>query len=94
MLRFSLLILLSIESSFEKSSTSLTSFANLLPSTPYFTVFNKLAAQGATLVNIKNEVIHLLLLLLLGYLMLYLRFQFIHKKRSAAAEVSKIVSSN
>ena len=69
-------------------------FANLLPSTPYFTVFNKLATQGAKLVNIKSEVIHLMLLLILGYLMLYLRFQFIHKKRSAAAKVSAIVSSN
>ena len=78
----------------EAMPKALQVFANLLPSTPYFTVFNKLAAQGASLVNIKSEVIHLLLLLLLGYLMLYLRFQFIHKKRSAAAEVSKIVSSN
>lgn len=78
----------------EAMPKALQVFANLLPSTPYFTVFNKLATQGATLVNIKSEVIHLMLLLILGYLMLYLRFQFIHKKRSAAAEVSKIVSSN
>ena len=66
-------------------------FANLLPSTPYFTVFNKLAAQGATLVNIKSEVIHLMFLLLLGYLLLYLRFRFIHKKRSTNARLSESV---
>ena len=66
-------------------------FANLLPSTPYFTVFNKLAAQGATLVNIKSEVIHLMFLLLLGYLLLYLRFLFIHKKRSSNASLSERV---
>jgi ABC-2 type transport system permease protein len=65
--------------------------ANLLPSTPYFTVFNKVATQGAVLANIKSEVIHLMLLLLLGYLMLYLRFQFIHKKRSASTAVSQSV---
>jgi len=56
----------------EAMPNALQVVANLLPSTPYFTVFNKLAAQGATLVNIKSEVIHLLLLLLLGYLLLYL----------------------
>lgn len=66
-------------------------FANLLPSTPYFTVFNKLASQGAVLVNIKSEVIHLLSLLLLGYLLLYLRFRYIHKKRVLASEASKAV---
>ena len=65
--------------------------ANLLPSTPYFTVFNRLASQGATLVNIKSEVIHLLFLLLLGYLMLYLRFQYIHKKKINASEASKAI---
>ena len=64
--------------------------ANLLPSTPYFTVFNKLAAQGAVLGNIKSEVIHLLVLLLLGYLMLYLRFKFIHRKRTNDTVVSKL----
>jgi len=65
--------------------------ANLLPSTPYFTVFNKLASQGALLVNIKGEVLHLLLLLLLGFLLLYIRFQYIHKKRVAISEVSKAI---
>ena len=64
--------------------------ANLLPSTPYFTVFNKLAGQGAVLGNIKSEVIHLLVLLLLGYLMLYLRFKFIHRKRTDDTVVSKV----
>lgn len=72
----------------EAMPKALQVFANLLPSTPYFTVFNKLATQGATLPNIKSEVIHLMLLLIFGYLILYLRFQFIHKKRTAKAQVS------
>lgn len=63
-------------------------FANLLPSTPYFTVFNKLATQGAVLSNIESEIIHLMLLLVLGYLILYLRFRFVHKKRSAAPQIT------
>lgn len=65
--------------------------ANLLPSTPYFTVFNKLAAQGADLVNIKNEVIHLTALLLFGYLILFLRFQYIHKRRSSKELFSEVL---
>lgn len=65
--------------------------ANLLPSTPYFTIFNKLATQGAVLVDIKNEVVHLIGLLLFGYLILFLRFQFIHKKRVAKTKISKAV---
>ena len=77
----------------EAMPNALQLVANLLPSTPYFTVFNKLASQGALLVNIKSEVIHLLFLLLLGYLMLYLRFQYIHKKRINASEASKAIWS-
>ncbi|MCA0930920.1 ABC transporter permease [Lutimonas saemankumensis] len=56
-------------------------FANLLPSTPYFTMFNKLSMQGASLINIKSEMAQLLFLLLFGYLSLYLRFRYIYKKR-------------
>lgn len=62
--------------------------ANLLPSTPYFTVFNKLAGQGAVLENIKGEVIHLFVLLILGYFLLYLRFSFIHRKRLGLSKQS------
>jgi ABC-2 type transport system permease protein len=74
----------------EAMPKALQVIANLLPSTPYFTVFNKLAGQGAVLGNIKSEVIHLLVLLLLGYLMLYVRFKFIHRKRINDTVVSKV----
>ncbi len=74
----------------EAMPKALQVIANLLPSTPYFTVFNKLAGQGAVLANIKSEVIHLMALLLLGYLMLYLRFKFIHRKRSDDIVVTKV----
>ena len=54
--------------------------ANILPSTPYFKVFNALATEGATLGNITDGFIHLLVLLLVGYLLLYVRFWFLKRK--------------
>ena len=54
--------------------------ANLLPSTPYFKVFNSLATEGAKLKNISNGFVHLLVLLLIGYLLLYVRFRFMNQK--------------
>lgn len=54
--------------------------ANLLPSTPYFKVFNSLATEGATLNNISNGFVHLLALLLVGYFLLYVRFRFMKQK--------------
>lgn len=55
-------------------------FANILPSTPYFSVFNSLATEGAKLSNITNGFIHLLFLLLLGYLLLFVRFRVLKRK--------------
>jgi ABC-2 type transport system permease protein len=57
-------------------------FANLLPSTPYFKIFNSLATEGANLDNINLDFIHLLALLLVGYSLLYLRFRVIKFKSS------------
>jgi ABC-2 type transport system permease protein len=54
--------------------------ANLLPSTPYFKVFNSLATEGAKMDNISNGFAHLLVLLLAGYLLLYVRFHFMKRK--------------
>ena len=56
-------------------------FANILPSTPYFNVFNSLATEGAKLNNITNGFLHLLVLLLLGYFLLYIRFKIIKYKQ-------------
>jgi ABC-2 type transport system permease protein len=58
-------------------------FANLLPSTPYFKVFNSLATEGAKLGNIANGFVHLLILLLVGYLLLYIRFRFMKLKKTS-----------
>ncbi len=57
-------------------------FANLLPSTPYFKIFNSLATEGAKLDNIVNGFSHLLVLFLVGYMLLYVRFRFIKKRQT------------
>lgn len=63
-------------------------FANSLPSTPYFNVFNSLAKEGAKLEDITNGFVHLLVLFLIGYLLLYMRFRFIKLKTSMQTKVS------
>ncbi|QNM86144.1 ABC transporter permease [Polaribacter pectinis] len=64
----------------EAMPNALQLFANILPSTPYFKVFNALATEVATLGNITDGFIHLLVLLLVGYLLLYVRFWFLKRK--------------
>ena len=56
-------------------------FANLMPSTPFYKVFNMLSVEGAEFDQIRSEFIHLLLLLLFGYLLLYIRYKFLHTKK-------------
>ncbi len=53
--------------------------ANLLPSTPYFYVFNALATEGALLKNITDGFIHLLVLLLIGLILIFLRYKMLLK---------------
>jgi ABC-2 type transport system permease protein len=59
----------------ESMPQALQVFANALPSTPYFKVFNALAIEGAQISDITEGFTHLLILLLLGYSLLYLRFK-------------------
>ncbi|MCK5815074.1 MAG: ABC transporter permease [Flavobacteriaceae bacterium] len=63
--------------------TALQYFANTLPSTPYFKVFNLLAVEGARLDQITNGFIHLFVLLLIGYLLLFVRYKFLKRKTKA-----------
>ena len=72
----------------EAMPKSLQILANLLPSTPYFNVFNRLSMQGASFFDIKYEIAHMLFLLLLGYLILFIRFQYIHKKRVSSIKTA------
>lgn len=58
----------------------LQGFANILPSTPYFEIFNLLSVEGAELYYIRNGFIHLLILLLLGLGLLYVRYRFMRSK--------------
>ncbi|OBQ55010.1 ABC transporter permease [Tamlana sp. s12] len=58
--------------------------ANLLPSTPFFKIFNALSNEGAHLVDITKEVMHLIILLALGYMMLFVRFKFLKRRKPKA----------
>lgn len=66
--------------------------ANLLPSTPYYNVFNILAIEGGKFNNITNGFIHLLGLLLIGYLLLYIRFRFM-KRSAKKQDLHKVIPS-
>ncbi len=59
----------------------LQGFANILPSTPFYRVFSKLSIEGAGFNQIKSEFIHLLILLLFGYILLYIRYHFLHSNK-------------
>lgn len=61
----------------------LKGFANILPSTPYFKIFSMLSVEGADLNNIKTGFIHLLILLIAGYVFMYIRFKFMKHKKIA-----------
>ena len=63
--------------------TTLQYFANLLPSTPYFNIFNSLAVERADLNQITNGFIHLFILLLIGYVLLFVRYKFMKRKNTA-----------
>lgn len=65
----------------EAMPKGLQMFANVLPSTPYFKVFNALATEGARLEDITTGFVHLLLLFLIGYLLLFVRFRVIKQKQ-------------
>lgn len=54
-------------------------FANILPSTPYFSVFNSLATEGAKLGDITSGFVHLLILLLIGYMLLLFRLRYLKR---------------
>lgn len=58
----------------------LQGFANILPSTPYFEIFNMLSVERAELFHIRSGFIHLLVLLLLGLGFLYLRYKYMEYK--------------
>ena len=56
-------------------------FANILPSTPYFEIFSMLSVEGVDLSNISSGIIHLLLLFVLAYLLLYIRYRFMRSSK-------------
>ena len=70
----------------ESMPKTLQLFANVLPSTPFFEAFRKLSVQGASAFHIKNELIHMTLLVFFLFVLLYFRLKQISKKTSIKAQ--------
>ena len=60
-------------------------FANLLPATPYYRLFNRVSVQGASWQHVNTELIHLLGLVVVGYFLIFFRFRFMRRKQRATA---------
>jgi ABC-2 type transport system permease protein len=54
--------------------------ANLIPLRPFFIFLKKLAIMGVDNHLYYNEIIHLLILLIVGYVMAYLRYRYLQKR--------------
>lgn len=65
-------------------------FANILPSTPYFGAFTRITQMGASMIDVLPEIIHLLLLTIIGNLLAYYRVKYLSKK-SMITEVKQSI---
>ncbi len=70
----------------ESMPKALQYFAKALPSTPFFEAFRKLSVQGASVFHIKYELIHMTLLILLLFALLYFRLKQLSNKASIRAQ--------
>jgi ABC-2 type transport system permease protein len=70
----------------ESMPVALQYFAKILPSTPFFEAFRKLSVQGAGVFQIKNELIHMALLVLILLALLYFRLEKLSKKVPVKAQ--------
>lgn len=58
----------------------LRGFANMLPATPFYSVFTKLSLNGVGFSFIREETMHLLLIIFISYLVLLVRLSYLNKK--------------
>lgn len=70
--------------------TYLKVFANILPSTPYFGAFTRITQMGAGVFDVLPEIIHLLLITLIGNILAYYRVKYLSKK-SMITEVQQSI---
>ncbi|QXP79585.1 MULTISPECIES: ABC transporter permease [Winogradskyella] len=66
--------------SFKEMPLFLQSIANLIPLRPYFEFLKKQTIMGVDSPYYNNEIIHLLILLLVGYVLAFLRFNYLRNK--------------
>ena len=69
----------------ESMPRTLQYFANILPSTPFFEAFRKLAVQGANAYQIGGELIHMTMLVLVLFGLLYFRLKRLVYDRTVKA---------
>lgn len=70
----------------EAMPITLQYLAKVLPSTPFFEAFRKLSIQGASAFHMRNELIHLSLLVLLLYILLYFRLRKLSQMAAIKAQ--------
>lgn len=63
--------------------------ANILPSTPFFSIYNALATEGAEFRYITSGLEHLLAILLFGFVLLFVRFYFMRKTNKKQYRLAK-----
>ena len=54
--------------------------SNLIPLRPFFVFLKKLAIMGVNSQFYYNEIIHLLILLIVSYIMVYFRYRYLQKR--------------
>ena len=62
-------------------------FTQFIPSTPYLQAFIRITQMGASWVHIWPELVHLLILALIGYAMTLWRLNVLRKKRNSVLEM-------
>ncbi len=70
----------------ESMPKGLQYFAKVLPSTPFFEAFRKLSIQGANTYHIRGELIHMILLVMLLFALLYFRLRQLANKAPIKAQ--------
>ena len=67
-------------------------FANILPSTPYFGAFTRITQMGAGVFDVLPEIIHLLLITIIGNVLAYYRIKYLSNKSNGAEMSPQIIN--
>lgn len=78
---------------FSLMPTYLKVFANILPSTPYLGAFTRITQMGASIIDVLPEIIHLLLLTIIGKILAYYRIKHLSNKLTIAEMSPQIINN-